>query len=553
MRRRALLAWGAVGAVALTSALVVLLVPKEPRRPPPEALEVTPLEEVEVDFVHAWTGETYPFLGAAAIDADGDGRLEVFVGGGAGQEDALLSFSDGRLADLGGSAGLSRAKPATYGVSAVDLDADGRTDLLAAREDGLWLHRNTGAGFEARRLELGLEAGAVPLCVSVSDYDQDGDGDLYVGTFVARDRFDEHSFEASKEAPQDRLLRNEGGLRFVDVTEEAGVGEPRNTFAAVWVDLNLDGRADLVVAPNAGRVVAYDNRGGGRLERLGEPTPFGYWTSATFADIDADGDQDLFFTNAGARLPAFVLKGDLPKGAPFSSSWLLLENLGGFRFADVTEAYGLDGYGYARGADFAELDFDGFADLVVAQGSEEHLVSAVEYLRPPNKAFLSHKVEEEGRRRFFDVRALGLDSKAFGASPLFVDLDADGRPDVFMPHPNRPARAYLNRSEARTFTVALPDAGWALGTQVYLQTDEGRTATKVLRSSTGFLTDSAPELVFGVGRATRILKVFVYWPGQTTPQLYEGGLVGMRRVITRPQPPRPDAGVEGGGEPGAVR
>jgi enediyne biosynthesis protein E4 len=106
----------------------------------------TPFTPVPVDFTHTWTKSSHPFTGAAVIDIDGDGIFEIFIGGGAGQRDALLSYRSGRLVNIEPGTGLSRDST-TYGSTAIDLDADGDTDLLVAREDGVYLISMTGDGF----------------------------------------------------------------------------------------------------------------------------------------------------------------------------------------------------------------------------------------------------------------------------------------------------------------------------------------------------------------------------------------------------------------------
>ena len=82
--------------------------PREPRPEPPATLVQPRFAEVAVDFAHRWDRETSHHLsGAAVLDVDGDGLEEIFVGGGAGQPDALLGLRDGRLRDRIAGTGLS--------------------------------------------------------------------------------------------------------------------------------------------------------------------------------------------------------------------------------------------------------------------------------------------------------------------------------------------------------------------------------------------------------------------------------------------------------------
>src|SRR5262245_32533835 len=149
--------------------------PSEPHRQAPSSLTQPRFEALAVDFAHHWDRKTSHHLtGAAVLDIDGDGREEIFVGGGAGQPDALLRLRDGRLVDEIGATNLSSTS-ATYGSCAVDLDADGDVDLLVARNDGITLYVNEAGVFQPRRLPVELPVNSVPLAIAVSDIDRDGD------------------------------------------------------------------------------------------------------------------------------------------------------------------------------------------------------------------------------------------------------------------------------------------------------------------------------------------------------------------------------------------
>ncbi len=66
-----------------------------------------PFKEIPTAFTHVWSEPSHPFTGAAVIDVDGDGRFEIFVGGGRDQADMLLAYRDGRLVDVTAGSGLS--------------------------------------------------------------------------------------------------------------------------------------------------------------------------------------------------------------------------------------------------------------------------------------------------------------------------------------------------------------------------------------------------------------------------------------------------------------
>ncbi|HBH80252.1 MAG TPA: hypothetical protein DDY39_10535, partial [Nitrospira sp.] len=183
--------------------------------PPP-----TPFTPIPVDFAHTWTKGTHPFTGAAVIDIEGDGTFEVFIGGGEGQRDALLSHRNGRLVNIEPGTGLSKDST-TYGSTAIDFDADGDTDLLIAREDGISLYLNDKGRFQERRIPVDLPADSVPFAVAVADIDHDGDGDLYISVFVNAKTFRSATFNDPTHAKPNRLLLNNGDLTFTDITESS--------------------------------------------------------------------------------------------------------------------------------------------------------------------------------------------------------------------------------------------------------------------------------------------------------------------------------------------
>jgi hypothetical protein len=212
--------------------------PTEPERALPSSVAVPRFEEVAVDFAHRWDRKTSHHLtGAAVLDVDGDGREEVF-GGGAGQPNALLGLRDGRLLDGIQGTGLE-SQGATYGSCAIDLDGDSDVDLIVAHNRGVTLYVNEAGAFQSQALPVDLPVNSVPLAIAVSDIDHDGDGDLYLSVFVDFPHFVPATFNVPEHAKQNRLLRNDGNLRFTDITTPVTASK-QNTFTSLFVDLDGD-------------------------------------------------------------------------------------------------------------------------------------------------------------------------------------------------------------------------------------------------------------------------------------------------------------------------
>ena len=467
--------------------------------PPP-----TPFTPVPVDFTHTWVKGTHPFTGAAVIDIDGDGRFEVFVGGGAGQRDALLSYRDGHLVNIEPGTGLSNDN-ATYGSTAIDLDTDGDTDLLVAREDGVFLYLNDKGRFQQRQIPVDLPIDSVPFAVAVADIDHDGDGDLYVSVFVNANTFRSATFNDPTHAKPNRMLLNNGDLTFTDITVSSGTASKQNTFLSVFVDLDLDGWEDLIVSQNTGAVEIFRNMKDLTFQPIAVSSVFGFWMGLAVGDIDHDGDQDLFFTNVGKSIPLFLTTGDLHKNQQHTHDWMLLRNDGDFHFTDITDAYGLSGEGFAWGAVFEDLNLDGQLDLFVAQNYIKWPIHR--FLKLSGRTYLQSI--ESGTPVFQHTPALGLENPYFGQSPVIVDFNGDGKQDLLWLNINGPARAFLNTARSNYLTVVVPDTVAAIGTRITIQTDKGESTTRAVIGSVGMLTDQTPELSFGLGPQEQVRRVVI--------------------------------------------
>lgn len=293
--------------------------------------------------VTAASGADDPRWSSAAtfLDYDGDGRLDLFVTNyvdfrvglhqpcrnPAGRIDycsplsfepypdrLLRNLGDGTFADATADSRIASAYGAGLGVVATDFDGDGALDLFVANDGSanqLWINRRDGT-FEDRALIAGCafnrdgkpEAG---MGVDLADFDDDGDLDLFLvhlGTET------------------NTLYRNRGDGWFEDATHAAGlaaVSLPYTGFGTAWIDVDADGRLDLVVANGAVTTLEAQRAAGEPLPLrqrnqlfLQQPSgnfaefqgaaagPFGIeeiGRGLAVGDLDNDGDADLLLTN----------------------------------------------------------------------------------------------------------------------------------------------------------------------------------------------------------------------------------------------------------------
>ncbi len=282
--------------------------------------------------------------------------------------------------------------------------------------------------------------------VGLLDYDSDGDLDVYFLT----------------QGPN-QLYRNLGGMRFEDVTDEAGVGDEGWGIGCAVGDFDGDGLSDLYVT-NIGANVLYRNRGDGTFENVTIETGTGdegFGASAAFFDADGDGDLNLYVANYVDPRQEFP-----PPGSEPTCLWLGLAVMCGPRglagqrdvffrnegsvFVDATEEAGLVDAkpAYGLGVVSADYDDDGDQDLYVANDTD------------PN--FLYHN---DGTGRFEDVGLLsgvaynGTGATQAGMGVDFGDANADGTLDLFVTNFSHETNTLYLGSSTGFFTDATEEAG----------------------------------------------------------------------------------------------
>lgn len=273
-----------------------------------------------------------------------------------------------------------------------------------------------------------------------SDYDGDGHSDL---------------FTVGIQDPH-HLYRNNGDGTFTDVTTEAGLLDPRGGWASLFFDYNGDGHRDLLVTRDGWRGPApnslYRNNGDGTFtdvaDRAGLAGNHNSFT-ASLADIDRDGDIDIYVANGVAEAG----------GAPNT----LYRNQGDGTFIDVARQAGVAHHGRSIGSAFGDYDNDGWPDLFVVN------------IDGPNALYRNN-----GDGTFADqTESAGIDAPHDGFVGFFLDYDNDGWLDLFAtgwtenyrevlqsaisgaPSQERNRLALYHNNRDGTFTDVTHDAGLA--------------------------------------------------------------------------------------------
>ena len=467
--------------------------------------------------------------GVIADDFDDDGWLDILVSDWS-PHGQLRFFRNrgGTFTDETDSAGLTGLYGGLNMIQA-DYDNDGDVDVFVMR--GAWLE-GTGRGYPNSLLNndgtgrfmdvtkaVGLAEQHYPTQAAAwADYDNDGDLDLFVGN--------EHF--------PSQLFRNEGDGSFVDTADEAGVTNDDFAKAVVWGDYDDDGFPDLYVSNFGGLNRLYRNKGDGTFEdvafSLGVEAParsFPAW----FWDFDNDGHLDLFVSGyewdvrdvAADHLGLPAIKTELDR---------LYRGSGEGRFEETGKSAGLTRITQPMGANFGDIDNDGYLDFYLGTG-----YPAYEGLMP-NLLF-----RNEGGRRFADVTTpAGVGHLQKGHGVAFLDFDHDGDQDLFV----ELGGAYLGDIYSNAlFENPGTDNSWivvrlegvesnrsAIGARIRADIEEGGVRRSIYRwvNSGGSFGGNPLRQHIGLGKASRIKRLEIQWP--TTGKTHEFFDVETRQHIS---------------------
>jgi hypothetical protein len=463
------------------------------------------------------------------VDYDNDGLLDlVFPGGGGYEKERIFGLPTtlyrnvGELRFVNVSAAAGGGFPAeryTHGVFSADYNSDGFADFLITGYGGLQLWKNCGDGtFEEAHGAAGLVDDLWSSAAGFGDVNGDGLVDLYVAHYVNWS-FKNHPFCTGPtrdirdicppkvfDPLPDTLFINEGDGRFRDATAEARLRKDGKGLGVVLSDIDEDGDLDIYVANDTTENFLYINDGRGVFEEIGaisgvavddRGTPNGSM-GVDVGDFNRDGLADIWVANFEVE------------------SFALYRNEGSHQFLHVSQATGvtaLNGLFVGFGTAFADLNLDGYEDLVVTNG---HVI------KYPKMAPLLQKplvlLSERGRH----FRRLAMaDSPYFnedhGGRGLAVgDLDNDGDLDLVFANNEEAAAVLRNDSVAPGRTVQLRLIGTAsnrdaIGARLKLSTESG-SQWRYMKGGASYLSHSDQRVVWGIPERETPGEIKIYWP-----------------------------------------
>ena len=481
--------------------------------------------------------------GMAWLDYDNDGDLDLYVSNGVPAaflgtlmpEGAFWrNNGDGTFTNVIDATGIAKVYKSGAALAG-DIDNDGFVDLFitggggAVTPDGTQppprLYRNAGNGtFEDISATAGITGPPSAISSTFGDIDNDGDLDLYIAAF---------SNGPLRRADSGELYLNNGDRTFTEIGAAAGVRSALGGCAATMSHYDDDGLIDLFVANCADvngiptPLEVYKNDGDNTFTAVHETSgisELGYWMAVTHADIDNDGDLDLFSTSNGT-----IGWGPTSDVAIPPTGDGLVENLwhglwrneGAGNYTNIADLAGVARYEFAWGGSFADFDNDGREDLFFT-GAFSTGNPATERIGP-GEANPGRLLMNRGDGTFGRISPeLPVDlttSHTWGVTT--VDYDNDGFKDIFVTSITTPDTStghvtVLHNSGNANHSVTIDLEGTTsnrdgVGALVTVRVG-GTQNVKSLAAGSSFASSEGPWLIFGLGEATVADEVEVKWP-----------------------------------------
>ena len=498
--------------------------------------------------------------GVAIIDYDRDGWPDIYIVNGtelplpgkracvAATGHLFQNNHDGTFTDVTQKAGLVSSGWG-QGACAGDYDNDGFDDLYVTGYGKNRLFHNQGNGTFREVAEQAGVAGTGKEwgtgCAFI-DYDRDGKLDLVVANYV-------HFDLASTPAPGSEagcmwkgtpvmcgprglpsapnlLYHNEGGGKFKDVSTASGIEKTAGhyCFSVTTLDYNEDGWTDIYVACDSTPSILYRNNHDGTFTDVGADTGAAFnedgreqaGMGSTAADYDGDGHLDIFKTN-------------------FSDDTATLYHANGDgTFTDVTVDAGLginlDALG--GGAMFADVDNDGYPDLLVVNGHVYPEVDAARLgttFKEPRFLYWN-----QGNGKFKDmsnVSGPGLTEPLSGRGLAIADFWNDGRIEAVVNNLSDRPMLLVNEAKNSNHWLGLKLTGTksnrsAIGARVVLHGSKRNWVDEV-RSGSSYNSSNDLRLHFGLGTDAKPASVEVRWPNGEKELFPVDGVDRMMEVI----------------------
>jgi hypothetical protein len=509
----------------------------------------------------------------SVVDFDNDGWNDIYVTNSRYESQNALfhNLRNGRFEEVAEAMGLADLNQKGTGVSMgavwADYDNDGYEDLFVYKWGRPVLFRNeNGKGFTEATENSGLPGWVNANSAIWFDYNSDGWVDLFIGGYFPEEldlwKLDRttvltESFEYSQNGGRNYLMENRGDGSFKDVSSQAGITSTRWTLAAAAADMDLDGFPELIVANDYGIDEFYHNEGGERFRESGEENSIGFspksGMNVTLGDTYNQGQFGIYISN-------ITEDGVLLQGNNF---WVpQMENEQPV-YKNVARQQGIESGGWSYGAQFGDLNNDGFLDLYLANGfisGKPGTSYWYDYSKVTggNKAIISDISKwpaMEGRSQsgyqqnriwintgkgfFYDVAGQVTGNQTYDSRAVaMADLWNRGVLDILVANQNDRLVLYKNHVDPDRHWIAFELQGTrnnrgAIGTIVNLRWNS-QVQSQVVSGGIGFSSQNQRRIQFGLGNAAKVDSVEVTWPDGTRQVLVQPVVNEIHKIIENP-------------------
>lgn len=536
-------------------------------------------KESGIDFVHQppaidarleHIGPQVAAMGASVsvVDFDRDGWMDLYVTNSApGSQNRLYkNQGDGKFVDVASAVGLADLnRPGTgacMGSVWADIDNDGFEDVLIYKWGVCELFRNrNGETFEPITEGTSLPEWANIGTATWFDYDRDGLVDLFLGGYwpdnvrlekIASTRIMPESFEYAKNGGSKWLLRNLGDGKFEDVTKKVGINSTRWTLAVVAADFNDDLYPDLFLANDYGVSELFINREGKSFVEIGKESGVGYapksGMNATIGDVLNQGRLAIYETNISEE--GVLIQGNnlwYPTNDPL-------------KFENLASVMGVELGGWSFGAQFGDLNNDGYVDLYLTNGyvsgdrgtsywydfsqitgGHSQIISdAKNWPDMKNRSLSGYQFKKvwlnDGAGRFQEVaQIVGVQDQYDGRAVALADLSNRGCLDVLVANQRGPLLLYRNQVSSDRHWIAVELEGTtsnrsAIGAQVRVWWN-GQQQLQELASASGYSAQNQRRLHFGLGNAHEVDRISIRWPSGAEQTLERPAVDQIHRIL----------------------
>jgi hypothetical protein len=417
-----------------------------------------------------------------------------------------------------------------------DMDGDGDLDLFIGglHGDPSKIYENQGnctfVDVTANSPDIVHMVATQTISASFGDYDLDGDLDMFLTHWGTLDEL----YGDPPTRQTDHLFRNESdksGIRFVNVSEKTGISKLTRltrasdfhgqvqigdfTFTATFARLNADPWPDIAIAADFGTTQVAINNGDGTFRNLDNPVlhdaQFGM--GSALGDIDNDGDLDWFVTS-------ILGPGDESVNLKPWGNRLFLNDGSPSLLVDDTVRRGVADGSFGWAACFLDIDDDGDLDIFHTNGYPVRFLTPNDhYQDDASRAFV---MNDDGT--YSDqAEALGLAGRASGRGVVCADFDNDGDTDILelTEALGNSATLWENRSAAagrhflRVKLEGLPPNTEAAGARIFARIGNKRQMREITIGS-NYTSQNPTVQLFGLGSATKVDTLRVEWPAKSS-------------------------------------